>query len=201
VDPKHDGLDDNAKDPYDRWVVRFPGLRRAVRAHRFAIAVVCVLLAVAAITPTALKELSRRGASTPSAAAAPPRTTSTTTPSTSTTSTSTSTSTSTTTPADPSGTGTATTTTTIALVQTSFATGIWDHTEVTLTKIDASDAPAAATVAGQLTAFVTSDPSTACLTASSGLTVEAVISDPHEFLVLATTPADCTTADFIFTTP
>jgi hypothetical protein len=184
VERKHGGMDDNAKDPYDRWVVRFPGLRRAVGAHRSAIALICVVLAVAAITPTALKDLSRRGASTPSAAAAPPRITSATTTSTSTTATSTS-----------------TTTTTIALVQTFFATGIWDHTEVTLTKIDGSAAPAAATVAGQLTAFATDDSSTACLTASGGLSVEAVISDPHEFLVLATTPADCTSADFIFTTP
>jgi spore germination protein len=77
VDPTEEGdLDDRARDPYDRWVVRFPGLHRAVRAHRFAIAAVCLVVLAALITPVAFSFLSHRGAASPPAAAAPTTTTS-----------------------------------------------------------------------------------------------------------------------------
>jgi Glycosyl hydrolases family 18 len=80
-------------------------------------------------------------------------------------------------------------------------TGIFGDAEVTLRPIDPGAAPAVAGVWGQLTAFVTDDPAAACLTAEAGPTVYAVRGDSSEFLVRTTSPADCTTADFVFTTP
>ncbi len=80
-------------------------------------------------------------------------------------------------------------------------TGIFDDTEITLSAIDAGAAPPVTGMAGQLTAFVTDDPAAACLTAEAGPTVYAVSGEPSEFLVRTTSPADCTTADFVFTTP
>lgn len=81
MDPTEEGdLDDRARDPYDHWVVRLPGLHRALRAHKFAVAALCVVLVAALITPVALSLLSRRGPSDPSAAAAATATTTTAAP-------------------------------------------------------------------------------------------------------------------------
>ncbi|HEY6427154.1 MAG TPA: glycosyl hydrolase family 18 protein [Acidimicrobiales bacterium] len=109
MDPTEEGdLNDRARDPYDHWVVRFPGLHRALRAHKFAVAALCVVLVAALIAPVALSLLSRRGPSDPSAAAAPATTTTTTAPPTTTTAKPATTTTTTTTPS----TGTTRTTTT-----------------------------------------------------------------------------------------
>jgi hypothetical protein len=52
---------------------------------------------------------------------------------------------------------------------------------------------------GQLTGFTTDDPNTSCLGDASSLNVFAVSGSADEYLVVATTPGDCTNADFTFT--
>ncbi|HEY6428868.1 MAG TPA: hypothetical protein VIX84_16720, partial [Acidimicrobiales bacterium] len=79
-------------------------------------------------------------------------------------------------------------------------TGIWNDTDVTLSPVEPAAEPPTTGVAGALTAFVTNDPADGCLTADGGPTVYAVSGDPNEFLARASAPADCTTADFVFTT-
>lgn len=79
-------------------------------------------------------------------------------------------------------------------------TGIWNDKDATLSPVEPAAAPPTAGVAGALTAFVTNDPTDACLTADGGPTVYAVSGVPNEYLARGTAPADCATADFVFTT-
>jgi spore germination protein len=72
VDPEHDGgVDDRVPDPYDQWLVRWPGLHRAVRVYRGAIVLACLVILAALFTPAAVSALSHRGSHAPSADAAP----------------------------------------------------------------------------------------------------------------------------------
>jgi hypothetical protein len=185
---QHEEFDAPVPDEdYDRWLVRFPDLRRAVHAQRVTVAAVCFLLVGALVAP-AIVGLSRHAGATPTAGA--PAATTTTIP----------------TEAYltnaslvPAGTTTTTATTTNLPAPFDY-TGIWDDTFVTLSEIDTGAAPPTAGVVGRLTAFSTDDPAVACLIPAGGPAVLAVSGVPGEFLVQATSPADCTTADFVFTT-
>jgi hypothetical protein len=60
--------------------------------------------------------------------------------------------------------------------------------------------PQAGSLVGQLTGFKTSDPAATCLAAVPSLNIYAVVGNPSEFLVQTTSPTDCITKDFVFTT-
>jgi hypothetical protein len=81
--------------------------------------------------------------------------------------------------------------------------GQWNQSQVTLAKVTGTAIPATQGTAavGQLTDFATDDPSISCLSQSPSLPVWQVSGNPKEYLVIATYPADCTSADFTFSTP
>ncbi len=115
--------------------------------------------------------------------APPSRTTTTTAPPAS------STSTTTTTP-------TSTTTTTLPPA----SSGLWEGTTVTLTEVIGTPPAVSGTgPVGQLTGFQTQVLAAQCLTHEPDVNVWAVSGTTDQFLVVAAPPADCTTADFVFT--
>ena len=69
---------------------------------------------------------------------------------------------------------------------------------VTLTPWSGSAPPETSATIGQLTGFATNSPTMACLMNESDLNVEPVPGHSNEYLVVATTPADCVNADFTF---
>jgi hypothetical protein len=123
--------------------------------------------------------------------------TTTSVPASSTTTTTTTNRTTTTTTTAPT---TATTTTTTA--PTFTYGGEWNGAPVVLTEVSGSGIPevSGASPAGQLTGFTTNDPSTACLSTEPSLNVWAVQGSTTDFLVVTTTPGDCASSDFVFTT-
>jgi len=130
----------------------------------------------------------------------------TTTTSTSTTTSTTSTSTTTTTPSSttttPTGTtSTSTTSTTVPAAGGAAYGGTWNGSLVSLTLVSGGAVPeqSGTSPVGQLTGFTTDDPNTSCLGDASSLNVFAVSGSADEYLVVATTPGDCTNADFTFT--
>jgi hypothetical protein len=78
---------------------------------------------------------------------------------------------------------------------------LWNQTQTTLVKVSGAGIPATqGTVpVGQVTGFASDDPSVSCLSQSPTLTVWQVSGNANEYLVVATYPTDCTTADFTFT--
>ena len=122
----------------------------------------------------------------------------------STTSTSPGSTTSTTAPGSTSTTTTTTTsstTTTTTTAPTYTYGGQWKGSTVVLTKVSGAGIPkvSGTSPAGPLTAFTTNDAATACLSAEKSLNVWAVQGSTTEFLVVTSTPNDCTGADFVFT--
>jgi len=131
--------------------------------------------------------------------------TTTTTSTSSTTTTSTAPTTTSTLPLSSTTTTTTSTTTTAPTTTTTTLSysGTWLGSPVVLTPVSGSDIPTQSgpTPAGQLTGFATNDATMSCLSSASSLAVWAVSGSNDEFLVVATTPGDCTNADFIFHTP
>ncbi len=81
-----------------------------------------------------------------------------------------------------------------------LATGVWNGKAVQLHEITLASAPTVSgPAAGQLTQFAAANPAVTCLMNTGPLYVWAVPGAPGEFLLRATTPGDCTTADFEFT--
>ena len=128
-------------------------------------------------------------------------------------------STSTTTSAPPASTTTttgpeATTTTTTPSGSTTTTTtgqtggpivykGVWNQTQTTLVKVSGAGIPGTqgSAAVGQLTNFASDDPAVSCLSQSPSLAVWQVSGSSSEYLVVATYPTDCTSADFTFTAP
>ena len=78
-------------------------------------------------------------------------------------------------------------------------TGDWDLSPVTLSEVSGTAIPPqGGAPAGQLQDFATNDPAAACLAQDPPLTVWPVSGSPNEYLVVATSPADCIDADFEF---
>ncbi len=78
--------------------------------------------------------------------------------------------------------------------------GRWNGTTVTLTEVTGTPpAVSGSSPVGHLTGFATQDPSVSCLTQELALPVWAVSGSTDQYLVVAAPPADCTTADFVFT--
>ena len=80
--------------------------------------------------------------------------------------------------------------------------GLWNQTQTTLTKVTGAAIPTTQGTAavGQLTSFASDDPGVSCLSQSPSLAVWQVSGSTTEYLVVATYPADCASADFTFTT-
>jgi hypothetical protein len=80
--------------------------------------------------------------------------------------------------------------------------GVWNQSQVTLTKVSGAGIPTTLGTApvGQLTNFATDDPSVSCLSQSPSLAVWQVSGSSNEYLVVTTYPTDCATADFTFST-
>jgi Glycosyl hydrolases family 18 len=95
-----------------------------------------------------------------------------------------------------------TTTTSTTVPSGPIYSGLWNQTQVTLVKVSgAAIPPTQGTVpVGQLTDFATDDPSVSCLSQSPSLAVWQVSGNSSEYLVVATYPADCASADFTFST-
>ncbi len=111
---------------------------------------------------------------------------------------STTTTTTTTTPTSSTTTTTATTSTTTTLP--SASSGQWKGSTVTLTEVTGTPpAVSGSSAAGQLTGFQTQDPAVRCLTHEPDLNAWTVSGTTDQYLVVAALPADCTTADFVFT--
>jgi len=83
-----------------------------------------------------------------------------------------------------------------------FFAGTWNGIPVTLAAVDLASIPgaSAALPAGRLTGFATNDPARLCLETGPGLAVAAVPGTPGSYLVTATTPADCASGSWVFTT-
>ncbi len=94
---------------------------------------------------------------------------------------------------------TRTTSTTTTTLPPAYS-GQWKGTTVTLTKvIGTPPAVSGTSPVGQLTGFQTQVLAVQCLTHEPDLNVWAVSGTTDQFLVVAAPPADCTTADFVFT--
>jgi hypothetical protein len=124
-----------------------------------------------------------------------PSTTTTSQPAVTTTTTGSPASTTTTAPSGP-------TTTTTTAPSGPVYSGLWGQSQVTLAKVSGAGIPAVQGTApvGQMDEFSTDDPSVSCLSQSPSLPVWQVSGNSSEFLVVATYPADCTSADFTFST-
>jgi hypothetical protein len=156
-------------------------------------------IAPGTVTPTTTGPTSTAPASSPSdspsTGTAPTTSTTPGSPTTTTTTTPGSTTTTTTAP------GTSTTTTTTTTAPTYTYDGQWNGSAVTLTEVSGSGVPpVSGDPAGQLSGFTTTDPSVSCLSTEPSLNVWAVQGSITEFLVVASTPTDCATADFVFNT-
>ncbi len=109
----------------------------------------------------------------------------------------------TTTTAPPTSSTSTTTTTPTSTTSTTLppaSSGLWDGTTVTLTEVTGTPPAVSGTSpVGQLTGFQTQNDTAKCLTHEPDLNVWAVSGTTDQYLVVAAPPADCTTADFVFT--
>jgi hypothetical protein len=80
-------------------------------------------------------------------------------------------------------------------------TGTWQGHSVNLTMVSLSIASifTLGPIAGQLSAFTTTDPSVTCLSSKPQLNVRPIEETANEYLVVAVMPGDCATTDFTFT--
>lgn len=110
-------------------------------------------------------------------------------------------------PSAPAPSPTTTTTTTAPATSTTTTaaltySGQYNGAPVQLTKVTGTPPAVSGTApVGQLNGFATQDPAVDCLTHETGLRVWAVSGSTTQYLVETAPPADCTTADFVFTTP
>ncbi len=99
----------------------------------------------------------------------------------------------------PSTTPSTSTTTTSQPAPAYQYSGDWNGQMVNLTLWSNGAPPHAGAPVGQFTGFSTNDPTTSCLMTGPNMSVEPVVGQSNEYLVVATKPGDCANAVFTFT--